>query len=276
MTYHPTLAAAAPTVRRMPTAFGPAYGPRCIPAGVEPPTGPERVSSIDIVAAADERKLRALLPDGVELAEATLRVQAGWFENLRWLAGRGYNTLAALVPAVVPTEDGPVRADFLCVMWENLADPIITGRDELGFPKLFADIVRPDVAAPGSEPLSVRASWQETEFFSLTVDGLREAPAPGVRHPVVTHRYLPSAGHAEPPEVDHLTISNPGSADSVRILTSLAGEATVSFTEVTWQQVPFQFPVVNGLAALGINGTHPAQVTCVEGHFTAASNRRLG
>jgi len=29
---------------------------------------------------------------------------------------------------------------FLAVMWENLADPIITGRGEIGQPKLFADI----------------------------------------------------------------------------------------------------------------------------------------
>jgi hypothetical protein len=29
---------------------------------------------------------------------------------------------------------------FLALMWENLADPIVTGRAEIGQPKLYAEI----------------------------------------------------------------------------------------------------------------------------------------
>jgi hypothetical protein len=41
-------------------------------------------------------------------------------------------------PVIFKGERDEVTGRFLAVMWENLADPIITGRGEIGQPKLFA------------------------------------------------------------------------------------------------------------------------------------------
>lgn len=261
---------------RMPTGFGEAYGPRNVPAGVELPAGPERISSIRVEVGASEDALLPMLPEGVRLARASLQVQVGRFDNLRWLAGRGYSTLSVSVPVLAATAEGEIPADYLCVMWENLTDPIVTGRDELGFPKVFADISLPDISGPVSAPLALRASWQETCFFSADVDHLAPADLQAASRPVVTRRYVPAVGALGTAESDYLTITAPGSAQSVQVLTSATAIATLRFNEVSWQQVPFQFPIINALAAaIGDPGTVPAQVTCVEGHFTAAVNRRL-
>lgn len=261
--------------RRMPTAFGQAYGPRNVPEGVELPEGPERVSSIRIEVGADEAALVPLLPPGVRLAEPALVVQAGWFGNLRWLAGRGYNTLSVSVPVLAQTGTGELAADFLCVMWENLADPIITGRDDLGFPKVFADISVPDIAAGVPPTATVRASWQGTEFFAATISDPRPAPPGPGRRPVITQRYLPSVGDLTAAESQYLTITNEGSAESVQVLSSASATADLSFRHVTWQQVPFQFSIINALAAIDMTGPWTARVTCTEGYFTPATNRPL-
>jgi len=51
--------------------------------------------------------------------------------NIEWLAGRRYNTLGVTCPVVVRGEQTNTCGAFLMVLWENLTDPIITGREEL-------------------------------------------------------------------------------------------------------------------------------------------------
>lgn len=53
--------------------------------------------------------------------------------NLQWLGGAGYNL--AHITFGVTYKDEPMTMSV--VMWENAIDPIITGREELGFQKLF-------------------------------------------------------------------------------------------------------------------------------------------
>lgn len=39
--------------------------------------------------------------------------------------------------------EGAVRGSYLLVLFENMSDPIVTGREELGFPKVWAEIPDP-------------------------------------------------------------------------------------------------------------------------------------
>ena len=56
-------------------------------------------------------------------------------KEIEWLAGRGYNTLGVSFPAVFEGEVDRATGSLLTVLWENLTDPILTGREELGFSK---------------------------------------------------------------------------------------------------------------------------------------------
>jgi hypothetical protein len=59
----------------------------------------------------------------------------------------------------------------LAVMWENLADPIITGRGEIGQPKLYAEI--PELRRI-DDVYHCEASWMGFRFLDLRVTELAE------------------------------------------------------------------------------------------------------
>lgn len=86
--------------------------------------------------------------------QPTVLFEAMNLRNLPWLAGRGehvccswgfsspdsgnrlgYNTLGVYANDVVCTiSQQPIKASYLLVLFENFCDPIVTGREELGFP----------------------------------------------------------------------------------------------------------------------------------------------
>ena len=77
--------------------------------------------------------------------EPLITVTASYIKEIEWLAGRGYNTLGISFPAVFQGEKDYASGNFLTVLWENLTDPILTGREELGFSKIFCDLPEPKI-----------------------------------------------------------------------------------------------------------------------------------
>jgi hypothetical protein len=51
--------------------------------------------------------------------------------GIDWLAGRGYTIIDVWLPVMFEGQRDQAVGRFLTVMWENLADPIITGRTSL-------------------------------------------------------------------------------------------------------------------------------------------------
>ena len=97
-------------------------------------------------------------------------------DNLGWLGGSGYNIFGLYVHGVKyqkPDVPGPpVVGSFLSVLFESAADPITTGREELGMPKVFADIVVTRDAGSGSS--KIVCSWRNHKFVDVTIDGLED------------------------------------------------------------------------------------------------------
>src|SRR5262249_48579576 len=153
-------------IYRMPTHFGPAPGPRQMSADVA--ADPTRRPQKTLVTASFLTEAAALArhtPDRFELAgEPVVTIEFHYMSGIDWLAGRGYTMIQLWWPVVFNGERDRVTARFLAVMWENLADPIITGRDEIGQPKLFAEIPDP-VFADGTYRCA--ASWSGFEFLEL-------------------------------------------------------------------------------------------------------------
>ena len=63
--------------------------------------------------------------------------------EVEWLAGRGYNLFGVTVPATYNGQQDVVDGDLQLVLWENMADPIITGREDLGFAKVYCELPEP-------------------------------------------------------------------------------------------------------------------------------------
>jgi hypothetical protein len=82
-------------------------------------------------------------------------------------------------------------------LWEGLPDAVLTGREELGFPKLFADIPEPAIDRQRGSA-GGKASWFDHTFCQIGLTGLRAAPGerklPGGGGPHMWFKYMPRTG----------------------------------------------------------------------------------
>ena len=146
---------------RMPTHFGPATGPRRGPDGRKflCEDNPKS-TSIKVSFLSNAKQLEALLPPGFTLhGDPVVTVSATYMKEIEWLAGRGYNVLGVTIPASFNGQNDRAVGPFLTVLWENLADPIITGREELGFSKIYCEL--PEIRISGNSASSSAASGRE-------------------------------------------------------------------------------------------------------------------
>jgi len=158
---------------RMPTHFGPSLGPRQGEGGrkyqnVDSP----KVTSMAVSFLTRHEQLESLLPPGFEVdTDPVVTVRASYIKEIEWLAGRGYNTLGVSFPAIFIGKEDHVTGDFLLVLWENLADPIITGREELGFSKIYCELPEPRHLL---DKIHCVASWMDFKFLDLKLWNLTQ------------------------------------------------------------------------------------------------------
>jgi len=237
-------------IHRMPTHFGPQPGPRQRPGGGRWAAGDAHSSTIWVSYATDAEALTSVLPRGFTLhGHPVVTVEVTMLRALPWLAGRGYNLVQVHVP--VRYDGGEVVGRLELVTWENLADPIISGREELGWNKVYAEIA--DLAPDGDRTrLASRASWDGFVFLDVTVEELvdiePEAAAPPAL-PLLHWRYLPRSGAWGEPEVEQVTAAIPSGS---RVTRARAGHGNAAFHPATFEQLPTLAHIVNGLARLPV------------------------
>ena len=100
--------------------------------------------------------------------------------EIEWLAGRGYNTLGVSFPAIFNGERDRAKGGFLTVLWENLCDPILTGREQLGFSKIYCELPEPTVLRGETHFI---ASWLGLKFLDMKLTNMKpvalnSSPAP--------------------------------------------------------------------------------------------------
>lgn len=236
----------------MPTHFGPSLGPRQSPDAPLDDSGFETYA-IMARCAADADRIEPLLPKRTTLLAPEVTVSFRYFTQIPWLAGRGYNVVTASVPVHFKGRAESLDAELMLVVWESRTEPIITGREELGMAKIYAEV--PDAQSVGDRVIC-RAHWDGCEFARLElVEDAKAAkakwPAP---RPVINRRYMPAVGEIGKKDADYMTLQPLPAKSPLKVLESGAGAASVSFAEVTWEQMPTQFRIVNGLHALGLTG----------------------
>jgi len=232
--------------QRMPVVFGPMPGPRqTLDGGLyEKTTG--RIESYATSFLTEPEYLRKLLAPRFSLdADPVVTIEFNYLSELSWLAGRGFNSLSVRFPTRYEGQKETVRGPFLAVAWENKADPIITGREELGFAKLFCDIPEPRRAGRGCQCL---ASWEGHTFIEMELWEIGKAlPSSdyfvdGTLH----YRYIPRVGC--PSEADFMGAVITPSVDPVEIEVNSYAEGRVKFVRSSWEQLPTFVHIVNALA----------------------------
>ncbi len=239
---------------RMPIGYGPAMGPRQGPEGRKFSCEDNpKTTSLAVSYRSDAAQIQALLPEGFELdGDPVVTVQASYMKEIEWLAGRGYNTLGVTFPAMYQGRGESVRGPFLSVLWENLADPIITGREELGFAKVYCELPEPDLASASAR---ATAGWQGFDFMNMALSNLqRRDPPPAPNKPIdgtLHYKYMPRTGFWTEPDTAYAVLT-PAHTPNRKIVERWSGDGTVAWTRARWQDLPTLYPIVNALADLEI------------------------
>jgi hypothetical protein len=300
-----TLDSQDPTTRfRSPFGFGPSPGPRR-PLGLKSSDSeiqslrqskPETYETISIRFKSSRTYLENLLPAGFAFTSpgtlAYASMSCTTLDGMTWLAGGGYSHCGLYIHGVNYTKrDGSkIFGTFLAVLFENLADPIITGREELGMPKLFCDIV----ARVEGDAASISLAWRGAQFGEIKVSGLSTPPLPPAtngepaqRMPgppppppeqgQFAHRYVPTVGQPGKVDADYAVfIPNPKPvSDDAKPQTLTTATASASFEARDWQSLPTIHHVAKGLAEMPIYGVEEAKVVKGQGVSDVGAAERI-
>jgi hypothetical protein len=243
-------------ILRMPATLGPAPGPRNMPHSRQHLLYNGDSTSITVKALTDAARLSAFLPPRCRLAgEPVLIASITMLTNLGWLAGRGYNLVKIACEIIFDGEDGEVKGSMPLVLWENHADPILTGRDELGMTKLYCNI--PNFSVVDGK-LRGSADWEGFRFFNLNASDLQPADlnsgvqpygAPGGPK-TLCYRYQHVVGDWEKAAIAEMTVSTDGKGPAPVARERLTGKGSFSFNAATWEDMPTQYTFVTSLASL--------------------------
>ena len=199
---------------QMPVHFGPAIGPRQTEDGGRylsfPPASTHEIT---VLYETDPEILSEILPPKCALIAPVVAVRTAELRNIPWLAGKGYNLTMVLIP--IRYEGEEKRSGFFVpVIWENHGDPIVTGREQIGWNKIFAGVT--NIKSEGKTLAAETSSW-DFPFFSILVSpdsppqqpekvasllSIIQNPEGGFFH----HKYIPSTkGTKNEADVDYLT-----------------------------------------------------------------------
>lgn len=269
---------------RQPTAFGLLPGPRQDALGnsFAGSLSKSTSTSATVLFETSATLLRNLFPDPRYYFDkrdtvAKVSVSVKSLRNMAWLGGGGYDLLELDIHGVCyKGSDGVVRKGTYCpLMVENLADPILTGREELGFPKMFSDI---DISR---HTTSYRAniSWRGAQWVTFEISGLQTAnkdPAETDRgEGLLVHKYIPSTEIGKPDAdygILHLNDTRP-TVKSVQAADK--SSARLEFHDLGPKLLPTLHPVASRLAELPIFKTIGASVTEYQGVSDITNLERL-
>lgn len=250
---------------QMPVHFGPCCGPRQGPDGRRfVLDGPQESTQHILVYETDPAAVERCLPEGFALRSPHVTVTHKMHRNLPWLAGRGYNVTTFNVPVTYRGQEETVRGRYQLAIWENHADPILCGREQLGYSKVFADIedmhtlhgiastslsswgfrfleLRFDTAAPPEDPEGLRAVLLDPEdegllhykYIPRTGEGFCAADAAYVTLSPSGFPLPPEAGPLPPPERSWCS-------------------GGLAWHVPEWEDMPTQYHIVQGLAAMPV------------------------
>jgi acetoacetate decarboxylase len=191
----------------MPLIRGPLWDQKSVPRHVY-----ASVESLLLRYETDPGAIPPLLPEPFRAGKSpTVSVLFNDTNGVDFMAGGGYRLAAISVAAQFDGEVGHLEGDYVLVMPENSTLPILSGREWLGMPKIFADISSIRILNDGH--LRCEASlWGHMLFGIDIASPLKEqnalirkaASAQSTKAPAFGYKYIASLDG--PPDADYPTI----------------------------------------------------------------------
>ena len=149
-------------------------------------------------------------------------------------------------------EQDTVDGELLLVLWEDMADPIITGREDLGFAKVYCELPEPQYI---DDRVVCRASWDGCQFASLELTGLKsidpkDLPAGPPSEGKLHYRYFPKPSAPGEADVAYAVLTPAASPTTTLQKAQLAADANIAFRQSTWEELPTLVHIVNAFADL--------------------------
>ncbi|KAL4905126.1 hypothetical protein BDW74DRAFT_185221 [Aspergillus multicolor] len=279
---------------RQPIVFGPMPGPRQDFQGLSRLTLSQKSTfqTASIKFKTSRTLLQNLLPNGswsfaTPSTVATATFSQTLLNGMDWLGGGGYRHLGLYIDGVQYTKsDGEVvSGTYLPILFESLADPIVSGREELGMPKLYSAIGANE--REGSYYL--QASWEGAIWGRFRWEGLEDqdpaaenaGPLHDVNGGVLVHRYIPKVGADCKGEADVEYPVFVPNADESKLLVSRvtrvrqASSAGFEIDGLGWEELPTLHHIIARLAEIPVDGILSAKIVEGEGVPDVSTARRI-
>ncbi|KAL3471858.1 hypothetical protein BJX99DRAFT_250144 [Aspergillus californicus] len=279
---------------RQPIVFGPMPGPRQDFDGRSrlDQSLTSKFQTTSIRFKTSRTLLENLLPNdsytfGTASTVAIASISHTLLSNMSWLGGGGYRHLGLYIEGVqYKKADGKiVTGTYLPILFENLADPIVSGREELGMPKLYSALD----ANERDGSYFLQASWQGATWGRFRWEGLEdEDPAANaasadsvINDGLLVHRYIPKVGAdcKGEAEVEYPVIV-PDADESKLLVTTVtrvrrAQKASFEINGLNWEALPTLHHIIERLAEVPIDSILSAKVVEGEGISDLSSVKRL-
>jgi hypothetical protein len=128
------------------------------------------VTVISIAYETDAGVLASLVPKPFELTQGVLNVQYSVCRQVDWMGGGGYNLVSAGVPVAHVGQGERLEGVYVLLILENRTPPILSGREQTGMPKIFADIEDPHQLGP---KIFTVASYEGASFLRLDFEQVK-------------------------------------------------------------------------------------------------------
>jgi hypothetical protein len=192
---------------RMPIAFGPMPGPRQTHFGVARQATDSTFTTASIKFKTSRTMLQNLFPHSSSSYRfkspgtvAYASFSQTTLGKMEWLGGSGYRHLGLYIHGVeyVKKDGSIISGTYMPLLFESLTDPIVSGREELGMPKLYTEI---DVHRRQNS-YRINTGWEGAIWGNFVWEGLEEADQSAESGKIsgedddgiLVYRYIPKVG----------------------------------------------------------------------------------
>jgi 2-polyprenyl-6-methoxyphenol hydroxylase-like FAD-dependent oxidoreductase len=253
---------------RMPIAFGPMPGPRQTHLGVVRESNHSTFTTASIKFKTSRTVLQNLFPPGRQgwrfkspgtVAYASFSQTT--LNKMEWLGGSGYKHIGLYIHGVEYVgKEGIVSGSYMPILFESLTDPIVSGREELGMPKLYTSV---DVYRRSSS-YRIRTGWEGAFWGDFLLEGLEEvlvgSELGGISgeadNGILAYRYLPKAGFDNKGVAADESVIWDAFADATTTPRPQkiykASKASFKIDALDWEQLPTLHHVISRLGELPV------------------------
>ncbi|KAI9732767.1 MAG: hypothetical protein M1834_003705 [Cirrosporium novae-zelandiae] len=260
---------------RMPVAFGPMPGPRQRFNGQPRVATESTFTTASIKFKTSRTLLQNLFPTESFSFKSPGTVAYASFSQttlgkMEWLGGSGYRHLGLYIHGVqYKKANGEViNGTYMPILFESLTDPIVSGREELGMPKLYTSI---DVYRR-EKSYRIQTGWEGATWGEFAWEGLEsqdpktEAGTIGgeADDGILVYRYIPSVGARGKAEAQY-PVFVPHAEES-KVVPSVVKEvyqaksASIKMDGLDWEALPTLHHVTSRLAEIPIMEVVSAKV----------------